>query len=558
MLTRLYLKDFAIASAVDFDLQAGLGVISGETGAGKSLLVDALLLLSGSRADPGVVRHGAARAELGAEFALDDAPLALAWLQERELDDGQRCTLRRVIRADSGSRAWINGSPSTASQLAELAGLLIEIHGQHEHQALLERGQQLRLLDSFGEHHAALDEVIRCHAAWRTLVDQREALEGGGDPAERIDYLRHQLSQFKGRQLSAEHLAALSAQQRRLAAGQEIADALSYAQRRLADDGTGGARGAIVGARQALQRVTEHLPALAETAALLESASIQLDEAAIQLERCAGDLELDGDSMTAVDAELADLHELSRRYRVPMDALADTHQGLLAELERLLDSDAARERIAKAIDQAERAWQTAAASLSASRLAAAHRLSGEVSALMEELGMSGGQLVVEFSPQPGSHPHPSGAERIELCVSANAGQPPRPLRRVASGGELSRISLAIEVATFGGDGVPTMVFDEVDSGIGGAVAEVVGIKLRALARHRQVLCVTHLPQVAAQGHYQFRASKRVEDGVTRSRLERLDPAGRVDELARMLGGLEITRTTLAHARQMLAQADSGR
>lgn len=554
MLTRLYLKDFAIASAVDFDLQAGLGVISGETGAGKSLLVDALLLLSGSRADPGVVRHGAERAELGAEFQLDDAPLALAWLRERELDDEQRCLLRRVIRADGGSRAWINGSPATVTQLGELAGLLIEIHGQHEHQALLERAQQLRLLDAFAEHPDLLEEVTRCHAAWRALVDEREALEGGGDPAERIEYLRHQLSQFKGRRLAPEHVAALSAQQRRLAAGQEIADALSTAQRRLAEDGTGGARGAVSGARHALERVVEHLPALAETVALLDSASIQLDEAAAQLERCADDVDLDGDSMAAVEAELSDLHELSRRHRVPMESLAETQQALQAELERLQDADAIRERIAKAITAAEKAWQQAAGALGKSREAAAKRLGEEVSRLMESLGMGGGRLVVELSPQAGSDPHPAGAERAELCVSANAGQPPRPLRKVASGGELSRISLAIEVATFGGDGVPTLVFDEVDSGIGGAVAEVVGMKLRSLAEHRQVLCVTHLPQVAAQAHYQFRASKRIEDGITRSRLERLDETGRVDELARMLGGVDITDTTLAHARQMLELA----
>ncbi len=558
MLTRLYLKDFAIASAVDFDLQAGLGVISGETGAGKSLLVDALLLLSGSRADPGVVRHGAERAELGAEFVLDDAPAALAWLRERELDDEQRCMLRRVIRADGGSRAWINGSPATVTQLGDLAGLLIEIHGQHEHQALLERAQQLRLLDAFAEHPALLDEVARCHAAWRSLVDEREALEGGGDPAERIDYLRHQLAQFKGRRLAPEHVTALSAQQRRLAAGQEIADALSSAQRRLADDGSDGARSALTGARHALERVVEHLPALADTVALLDSASIQLDEAAAQLERCADDLDLDGDSMAAVEAELSELHELSRRHRVPMEALAETQQALQAELERLQDADALRERIGTAIASAEKAWQKAAAALSKSRAKAAERLGSEVSALMESLGMGGGRLVVELSPQSSPNPHPVGAERAELLVSANAGQPPRPLRKVASGGELSRISLAIEVATFGGDGVPTLVFDEVDSGIGGAVAEVVGIKLRELAAHRQALCVTHLPQVAAQAHYQFRASKRIESGVTLSRLERLDEGGRVDELARMLGGVDITETTLAHARQMLQRAASKR
>jgi DNA repair protein RecN (Recombination protein N) len=236
-----------------------------------------------------------------------------------------------------------------------------------------------------------------------------------------------------------------------------------------------------------------------------------------------------------------------------MEALGATRERLIAELERLQQSDAERARLEAAIEQARSDWQTAAASLSRARQDAAKRLAGQVTALLDELGMEGGQLTLQLLDQINEDPHPAGAERVEFCVSANAGQPPRPLRKVASGGELSRISLAIEVAAFSGDGVPTMVFDEVDSGIGGAVAEVVGRKLRELSAHRQVLCVTHLPQVAAQGHYQFRVSKQTENGATVSALEALDDGGRVDELARMLGGVEITATTRAHARQMLAR-----
>jgi DNA repair protein RecN (Recombination protein N) len=547
MLNRLYLKDFAIAAAVEFDLQRGLGVISGQTGAGKSLLVDALLLLSGSRADPGVVRHGAERAELGAEFRLEDAPAAHRWLRDRELDDAQRCLLRRVIRADGGSRAWINGSPATATQLSELSALLIEIHGQHEHQALLDRAQQLEMLDAYGGHQAQRNDVQQRFRDCKALLDQRAALDAEADPAQRLDYLSHQLDQFGALRLDPEHIASLSAQQRRLAAGQLIAQALESAQRALAEDASGGARGGLLGARHQLERVREHLPQLGDAIALLESAAIQLDEAAAQIE-------LDADSAAAVEAELSDLHALARRYRVPMEALGETRDRLAAELQRLQQADTERERLDAAIAQARIAWQAAAAQLSQARRDAAHRLAGQVSALIDELGMQGGQLTLQFLDQVNDDPHPNGAERVEFCVSANAGQPPRPLRKIASGGELSRISLAIEVAAFGGDGVPTMVFDEVDSGVGGAVAEVVGRKLRELSAHRQVLCVTHLPQVAAQGHYQFRVSKQVENGAAHSALEALDDAGRVDELARMLGGVEITATTLAHARQMLARA----
>ncbi|GIX36177.1 MAG: DNA repair protein RecN [Lysobacteraceae bacterium] len=554
MLIRLHLKDFAIASEVDVDLRPGLGVITGETGAGKSLLVDALMLLCGQRADAAVVRHGAERAELGAEFQLEEDAPALAWLREQELDDGRQCLLRRVIRADGGSRAWINGSPATVAQLAALAPMLVEIHGQHEHQALLDRQQQLRLLDGFGGHAGLCEEVRRSYEAWRDLGQARQRLEGGQDPSERLAEIEHQLARFRGLDLDPAHIEALSAQQRRQAAAQEIAEALEQAQRALADDGHDGARGGILAARHALQRIAGHLPPLEETLALLDAAAIQLDEAAAQLERHASDLELDAASAEAVEQELSALHELARRHRVPMEALLETRTGLEQERDRLQDLDAHRARLDREIEAAAQRWAEAAARLTRAREEAARRLEQAVSALLPELGMAGAVLEVARTPAPSAEPNPLGAERIELCVSANAGQPPRPLRKVASGGELSRISLAIEVATLGGDGVPTMVFDEVDSGIGGAVAEVVGRKLRDLAAHRQVLCVTHLAQVAAQAHYQYRVSKRIVDGLTRTRLEALDDEARIEELARMLGGVEITEATRAHARQMLEDA----
>lgn len=554
MLTRLAVKDFAIAAAVEFDLAAGLGVISGETGAGKSLLVDALLLLSGQRADPGVVRHGAERAELSAEFRLAEDAAALAWLRENELDDGLDCQLRRVVRADGGSRAWINGRPATAGQLAALAEALVEIHGQHEHQALLDRVQQTRLLDGFGGHEAALEAVRLAHVEHREARRALEQLDGVGDPAERIAYLQHQLGQFAGLRLAPEHIDTLIAAQRRQAAARDIAQALEGSQRRLADEGAGGARAALRSSMAALARIQEYEPAIGETLALLESAGIQLDEAAAQIDRLADRLDLDAGSAEAIESELGTLHELARRHRVELHALQQAHDRLAAELEQLQDAGQRRGRLQQTLDAARRRWDAAAAALSEARRNAAQRLQGDVDALLGELGMGGGRLVVELeSIDAAQLPQPGGAEKVELLVSANPGQPPRPLRKVASGGELSRISLAIEVATFGGDGVPCMVFDEVDSGIGGAVAEVVGQKLRALAAHRQVLCVTHLPQVAAQGHYHYRVSKQAVEGVTSSRIERLDKPGRIEELSRMLGGIEITAATRKLASQMLAE-----
>jgi DNA repair protein RecN (Recombination protein N) len=553
MLTHLTLRDFAVVSAAEVALAPRLTVVSGETGAGKSLLVDALLSLTGARADAGMVRHGAERAELAAEFALGDCPAARAWLAENELDEDEGCQLRRVIRADGGSRAWINGRPATLAQLAELGALLLEIHGQHEHQALLDRSHQLDLLDAFGGHEAQAAEVRRVAKRWSEATRALAELARSGDPGERLAYLQHQVGELEREDLSAEAIEALLAGHRRQANAAALSKAYASALARLGDEDGGPAR-ALARMHAELLRQSDSEPRLAEALALLDSARIQADEAAAQLERLADELELDPARLQELEQRLSRLHELGRKHRLPIPELAHRRESLVAELETLR---AAGERSLARAAEAEAAradWQRAAAQLSAARRAAGYRLAESVGALLGELGMAGGMFAVELQPQPEAAPSPAGAERCEFLVSANPGQPPRPLRKVASGGELARISLAIEVAALGKDAVPTMVFDEVDSGIGGAVAEVVGQKLRALGAERQVLCVTHLPQVAAQGHQHLQVSKAVEGGDTRSAVATLDDKARVEELARMLGGVEITREVRANARQMLESA----
>ncbi len=554
MLIQLVLKDFAVVSTAELGFGPGMTVVSGETGAGKSLLVDALMWLTGARAEAGIVRHGAERAELSAEFSLDDAPLAAGWLSEAELDDESTCQLRRVIRADGGSKAWINGRAATLSQLSELGALLVEIHGQHEHQALLERAQQLSLLDAFASHAHLLDPVNSLAKTWNDLDKKIHDLSKTGDVSDRINYLEHQIKELKGEALSPEAIDELLAAHRRQAHSASLLQGFDMALSRLQGDENFTLSTTVRQLSTHLQKLAEHEPRLLEITQLLDTAEIQLDEASGSLEQLREDLDLDPARFQELEANLSRLHDLSRKHRVPLPELGRRYDELQIECETLRGKDVALQDLLKKQNEVLKSWQKAAESLSKSRTKSAKILSKIVSELMHELGMPGGVFSVALDPLEIDKPTASGAERVEFLVSANPGQPARALRKVASGGELARISLAIEVAALGLDSVPTMIFDEVDSGIGGAVAEVVGKKLRALGAERQVMCVTHLPQVAAQGHHHFQVTKSVTKGSTQSIVTQLNAKTRIDELARMLGGLEIGKETLANAKQMLKQA----
>ncbi len=552
MLTRLSIRDFAVVTQAELEFGVGLTVISGETGAGKSLLVDALGFLCGARADAGSVRHGAQRAELAAEFALADAPAASAWLRDAELDDADDagCQLRRTLHADGGSRAWINGRPATVSQLAELTRLLVEIHGQHEQQALLVRATQTSLLDAHGKHATLCGATREAALRWRRLRDEREALLARGDVGERQAWLQHQLQELRAEALEPEALADLDRNHRRHAHATSLIEACDMALQHLAGDDAISSR--LQQLRVALQGEASHEPRLTEVDAMLDSAAIQMDEALLLLERIRDDLDLDPDAMLELERRLVRVQDLARKHRLRPEQLAGHRDVLASELESLADAGERLLQLEQAIKAAHLQWRDAASALTASRRVAGDALGARVSTLIGTLGMEGGcfEVALEAVGDPAT-PDPNGAERAEFLVSANAGQPPRPLRKVASGGELSRISLAIEVAMQGLDPVPTMVFDEVDAGIGGAVAAAVGARLRALGDGRQVLCVTHQPQVAAAGHAQYRVSKAAQEGITQSSVERLDAHGRIAEIARMLGGAKVTTEAQAAAKQLL-------
>ena len=558
MLRLIAVKDFAIIDQAELGLESGLTALTGETGAGKSLLVDALMLLGGGRGDAGWVRQGAERAELAAEFDLAALPAVAAWLRELELDDGSECRIRRVLRADGSSRAFVNDRAVSLATLKSLAAQLVEIHGQHEHQALLSRSHQRGLLDAFGNHGDVLAATAASARRWHAIAAEIEALRaqaGGGAGA--LEFLRFQLDELAREALAPETLAELEQEHRRLAHAGERIEVCGRAREALDGDDEGAARSVLARVAADLERLVGADPRLRTVADILRAAEVEVGEAAETLQRHRAGQELDPQRLAAVDAQLARLHELARKHRLPVQELKAREATLRAQHDAIANAEQRYASLEAEQARALAAFRDTAAALGEARRRAAGQLSREVAAALGELGMQGARFQVEVETDPLAEPAVEGADAVEFLVSANPGQPERPLRKVASGGELSRISLAIEVAALGQDAVPTMVFDEVDVGIGGAVAVVVGRTLRALGRARQVLCVTHLPQVAAQADRHVAVEKSSAGQATRIRIEALDKERRREEIARMLGGVEITSQTRAHAADMLRRARQG-
>ncbi len=555
MLRHLVVADFAIIERAELDFGPGLPALTGESGAGQSLLVDALLMVGGARADSALVRHGAERAEVGAEFDLSALPDVRAWLAALELDDGDECRIRRELRTDGSSRAFVNDRGVAVATLRELGERLVEIHGQHEHQALLSRTHQLALLDAFGGHDVECAAVRAASSAWQALERDAVALRAqAGRGGQALEFLRFQLDELARHALEPEALAAVEQEHRRLAHAGELLEGCAGVYEALDGEHDAAARTVLARAAAELERLAQNDARLAPIAESLRGAEVQCADAAEALDRYRSGQELDPDRLAALDAQLGKLHELARKHRVPAMELKAREMALRGEYDAVAGAEERLSRLDRELATARADWREAAVLLSAARARAGTRLSQGVSGLMAELGMGGGRFDAQLTTESESEPQASGADQVEFLVGPNPGQPPRPLRRIASGGELARIGLAIEVVALGKDSVASMVFDEVDAGVGGAVAEVVGRKLKALGTARQVLCVTHLPQVAAQADRHIAVSKRVERGATHTRIEVLDDTRRREELARMLGGIEITAETRAHAQDMLRRA----
>jgi DNA repair protein RecN (Recombination protein N) len=556
MLIQLSIRNLAIVDSLDLELGPGATALTGETGAGKSILVDALALLAGSRASSQSVRPGCERAEVSAVFEVGAIAAVRETLGTLEIEDPEgQCVLRRIVGADGRSRAFVNGVPVAVGTLKRLGDQLMDIHGQHAHHALLRRDEQMRLLDEYANHTELIEAVASTHGSYAQLCREIEAeLEAGEDPAKRLDYLRFQLAELEALNITTQSLAQLGEEHSRLAHVGELQSATEEALTALDDDEGISARSQLTLAARALNRIESFDGSLSGARTLLEEAAIQLDEAQSQLRDYRDRLDADPERLETLDRRLAALHDAARKHRVEIEELPDLARRLEEEAKRLATRG---ERIG-ALEQRREAlleqYRSCAARLSQSRAEAAARLAGEVMENLGRLGMGGARFSIEVASDETRPPARTGADRVEFHVAPNPGLPMNPVSRTASGGELSRISLAIQVVDVSATGVPVVVFDEVDVGVGGDHAAVVGAMLRSLAQHRQVLCVTHLPQVASQANHHLRVLKRMSAGVTTTQIEYLRGQQRVDEIARMLGGLEVTRQTMAHAREMIERA----
>ncbi|MCZ8108785.1 MAG: DNA repair protein RecN [Burkholderiales bacterium] len=546
MLTALRLRDFVIVEAVELEFGPGFTVLSGETGAGKSILIDALGLALGARADSGVVREGAPRADIVAEF-YTDARLD-AWLAERDLaGDPGAVLMRRVVEADGRSRALVNGHPATVAQLREIGESLVEVHGQHASQSLLRPDGQRGLLDRYAGAASELVALAQAHAAWRGLDKELERARTG----ERELVLERERLQWQADELA--QVAPVPGEWDELAAEQKrLANAASLIEgaRGLADalsDGDDAIADRLHAIQQKLKPLAAVDASLAPVLELLETAAIQAGEAGSTLCAYADRGDLDPARLAEVEARIGVLYAAGRKFRLPPERLGDELASLRTRLEALVRAQDV-EALEHRVEAARADYEKLASALSKRRAKAATTLSKGVSDRIGRLGMQGGRLEIALERgEPASH----GIDRVEFRVAGHAGATPRALGKVASGGELSRISLAISELAAEANPVPTLIFDEADSGVGGAVAEVIGELMRRLGESRQVLSVTHLPQVAAKANQHFSVSKQQDAGRTTSLIEQLDRGRRVEEIARMLGGVAITATTRKHARELL-------
>ena len=555
MLATLHIRDFVIIDKLELELGPGMTTLTGETGAGKSILLDALGLLLGDRADASSVRHGAQRADISAGFDTSRLDQARDWPTEQSLDMDGECQLRRVIQREGRSRAYINGSPVPLQLLREFGERLVDIHGQHEHQSLMKRDLQRQLLDSHGGHGKLLDQLAAIHADWKATGAAIDAVLGTGqDRDSRLEFLRFQLQELDELAPEPGEAERLHEEHQRLANAGQLLETCGTHIARLYDDEQ-SAQVLISHALTDLEPLTRIDGSLREAGELINTALIQLEEGVDRLRDYQQRLELDPQRLQWLEQRLDALHKVAGKHRIKPEQLEEFQARLADELTTLEQADERLQALEEQRQQLQAQFDKVAAQLGRKRRKTAKQLSGQVTEAMQALGMQGGRFAIEVSDAGKDSMSAHGRERIDFLVSANPGQPLQPLAKTASGGELSRISLAIQVVAASDTHIPTLIFDEVDSGVGGAVAETVGQQLKALGRYHQVLCVTHLPQVAAQAHQHLQVSKHTDQETTRTRIRALDEAERIEEIARMLGGKKITASTRKHAREMLARAE---
>ena len=549
MLRRLSIRDFVLVDRLELGFEEGFGVLTGETGAGKSILIDALSFALGGRADVALIRAGCGRAEVSAEFDLpENAPQTAEWLRQRDLDASDGLLLRRVIDINGRSRAYLNGSPVTVQQLKEVTESLVDIHGQHAHQSLLREEAQLQILDSRAGLETLSDEVSFAWRAWRDTSEKLEnARKHAASRAEEREQLEWRFRELEALGISQEDWSDLGVEHKRLAHAASLVEGAQFSLSLLSEEDSACEK-RIDSVLRRLDDLVHFDPSLVEISDLLQTVRTELSESVSMLRRYADRIDLDPRRLGEIERRIEAILTCARKFRTPpenLPALLEQTRERLALLHE--EGDVAVLETREKTEQAR--YEVLSGELSEKRAEAAKSFGIEISELMQRLALGGGRFEAVLLPlEKGSV---RGLEKIEFRIAGLSGDASRPLSKVASGGELSRISLAIQVIASQAARVPTLIFDEVDVGIGGGVAEIVGRLLRSLGEGRQILCVTHLPQVAARASWQWQVAKTGEGDAVRSRVELLDREARVEEIARMLGGIEITSITRKHAREML-------
>ncbi|MBT5070631.1 MAG: DNA repair protein RecN [Porticoccaceae bacterium] len=557
MLLSINISNYTLVESLEIEFAQGTTAITGETGAGKSLVLDALGMALGDRADTDTIRHGKERAEITATFDINTIEAAKTWLDANDFNSDENCILRRIYTREGRSRGYINGQPSTMSQLQELGDMLTDIHSQHEHQSLLRKETHRRLLDEYANAEDLATKVASDYSAWHKVhIDLTNLLQRSDELDDRKDLLNFQVNELQQIDLTAKHLEQLELEQKTLANAEQIVQD-SHNLLAICEQAEGfNLRDSLNKALLILANIEYKPDALKITEELLQGGLIQIEEAINEISHHIDRFEADPQRLQIVEEQLSAVFQLSRKHRVNPDQLETTLQTLEAELKNLIGGSENINALEEKLADLASSYEKSAKQLSSKRKAASKAMSKDINRQLQKLSMEGAELLVQLSPVNNCEYRSRGLEEIEFLLATNPGQPHKMLAKIASGGELSRVSLAIQVVAASHSTMPTLVFDEVDVGIGGSTADIVGQLIKQLGERGQVISVTHQPQVAAHAHHHYRASKVIEDNSAESLMAPLNQQQRVEELARMLGGAKVTKQTLSHASELLSLASA--